>query len=53
MMVFFSKNQKTALRKLKSMASSEKRYKGKTVRLSKTQIPHMSGWKTWKIIDKE
>jgi len=52
-MVFFSKNKKTAMMRLTNLAKSEKKYKGKTVRLAKEQIPHISGWKTFKIVNKK
>lgn len=53
---FFSKNRTTALNRLKKLSKSPidgKYYKNKTVKLAKKQIKHISGWKTWQIINKK
>jgi len=51
-MVFFSKNKKTALARLKKLAKRDKSYANKTVKLAKNQIKHAAGWKTWKHVGK-
>lgn len=46
--MFFSRSKKTAedrLNYLKKMDSYYRKFKG--VKLSKKQIPHIAGWKTW------
>ena len=48
-MVFFSKNKKTAISRLKRLAKTDKYYKGKIPVLAKKQISHSTKWKTWKI----
>jgi hypothetical protein len=48
-MVFFSKNKKTAIARVKKLAKKESYYKGKTPVLAEKQIQHSSGWKTWKL----
>jgi len=45
-MVFFSKNKKTAVTYAKKVAKKEGR-SYKEPKLSKQQIPHIQGWKTW------
>lgn len=50
--VFFAKNRTQALARIKMLELTEgKSYKNKTVILSKTQVPHIVKWKTWKIIN--
>jgi len=51
-MVFFSKNRKTASIRIKKIAKEEKSYKNKIPKLAEKQIPHSSGWKTWKLKSK-
>ena len=51
-MVFFSKNRKSALSRLKKLAKQDKHYKNKTVVLASVQLPHINKWKTWKIKNK-
>ena len=46
-MIFFSKNQKTAKERIRKLAQTENKYKGKTPVLASTQIKHSSRWKTW------
>ena len=48
-MVFFSRNRITALKRVAKLAQTDRSYKNKTVLLADKQIPHASGWKTWKI----
>jgi len=48
-MVFFSKNKKTAIKRMKELAKRDKHYKGKVPVLAEKQISHSSGWKTWKL----
>lgn len=49
-MVFFSESKKKAQARIEKLArEGDKRFKGKTVKLAKKQIPHISGWKTWKL----
>ena len=49
--VFFAKDRTQALARLKMLEMTEgKYYKGKTVILNKFQVPHISKWKTWKMI---
>jgi hypothetical protein len=47
--IFFSKNKRTAIARIKKLAKRESNYKGKTPVLAKKQIGHISGWKTWKL----
>jgi len=49
-MVFFSKDKKTAQVRLNKLAQTDKKLKGKKVTLAKQQIPHISKWKTWKVV---
>lgn len=50
--VFFAKNRTQALARLRMLEiMGEKGLKNKTVILSKTQVPHIVKWKTWKIIN--
>jgi len=51
-MVFFSKNRESAKKALKKLASEDKYYQGMDVKLAEKQIPHISGWKTWKRVRK-
>ena len=48
--IFFSRDRETAMQRLKRLAKEDKYYQSKSVRMSKKQIPHVSGWKTWKIV---
>ena len=48
-MVFFSKNKKTAITRIKKLAERETYYKDKVPTLAEKQIKHISGWKTWKL----
>jgi len=52
-MVFFSKDIKSAKERVKKLSETDKYYIGKTPILSEKQIPHISGWKTWKLISKK
>jgi hypothetical protein len=51
-MVFFSKNKKTAMIRVKKLAKSDKQYKNKIPVLADKQIHHVAGWKTWKLKSK-
>lgn len=51
-MVFFSKNRKTALKRIKELQRTERYYKNKTIKLASKQIPHISAWKTWEVVKK-
>ena len=51
-MVFFSKNKQTAMKRVRNLAKEDPYYKGKKVKLAKKQIPHDSNWKTWQIVKK-
>jgi len=51
-MVFFSKNKKTAMRRLRELqegvdSNYYKKFSG--VKLAKKQIEHIQGWKTWEM----
>lgn len=51
--VFFSKDKKSANSHLKKLCKEEgKLYCNKKVKLNKKQVNHISGFKTWKIINK-
>ena len=50
-MVFFSKNKRTAIARIKKLAKRESYYRGKTPVLAKKQIAHVSGWKTWRLLN--
>ena len=52
-MVFFSKNKKTANKRVRKLAKTEDYYKGKKAVLSEKQIEHTSGWKTWKLVKRQ
>ena len=47
--IFFSKNKRTAIARIKKLAKRESNYKGKTPVLAKKQIAHISRWKTWRL----
>ena len=51
--VFFAKDRKSALARIKGLAKENQIYKNKFVRLNKKQVPHSLGWKTWEIIRKQ
>lgn len=47
-MVFFAKNRKKALERLKRLQKEDNFYnRFKTVRLARRQIPHIDNFKTW------
>ena len=47
-MVFFAKNKKSALKRLKILQNEDRYYnRYKTVKLAKHQIKHINKWKTW------
>jgi hypothetical protein len=48
-MVFFSKDKKSATKRVSELAQRDKSYKGKVPVLAEKQIQHNSGWKTWKL----
>ena len=48
-MTFFSKNKQTAIKRVRKLAKTDKRYKGKNPVLAEKQISHSSRWKTWKL----
>ena len=48
-MVFFSKDKKSAMERVRKLTQSDKTYKGKVPVLAERQIQHSSGWKTWKL----
>ena len=48
--VFFAKDRDSALARIKRLANEDRYYRCKSVRLNKKQVPHSSGWKTWKIV---
>ncbi len=51
--VFFAKDRDSALARIKRLANEDRYYSNKSVRLNKKQVPHSSGWKTWKIVPKK
>ncbi len=46
--IFFAKDKKSALRRLKELEKKEG-VKYSKPKLTKKQIKHISGWKTWKV----
>jgi hypothetical protein len=51
-MVFFSKNRKTAEKKVRKLAKTKRFYRYKEPSLAKVQIKNRNNLKTWKILNK-
>lgn len=49
-MIFFSKDDDSAIERVNELALYDKFYRNKVPVLSEKQIPHISGWKTYKLI---
>jgi hypothetical protein len=50
--IFFAENEKAAKRRISELAKIEKFYRNKKVRLSEFQVPHIMGWKTYRVVRK-
>ncbi len=50
MAFLFAKDRNSALERIRKLAKEDRYYRCKSVRLNKKQVPHSSGWKTWKIV---